>query len=127
MRKVFKELIKDEQGERLGPVVHIGDWEYQYETKREPEFDSTGRATGRMLRTDTARNPKPDHYVEAEAEIVEGADGGLYDKNDHVSLRRLEYPSIAEQLDALWKGGAEADAMRERVLAVKTKHQKVKP
>lgn len=45
-------------------------------------------------------------------------------KGDYAKRRRAEYPSIEDQIDALWKGGqAEAD-MRERVLAVKRKYPK---
>lgn len=40
---------------------------------------------------------------------------------DVLALRAKAYPPLAEQLDALWKGGAEADAMRERVRAVKAR------
>lgn len=40
---------------------------------------------------------------------------------DYAVLRRAAYPSIEDQLDALWKGGPEAEAMRARVEAVKTK------
>lgn len=45
-------------------------------------------------------------------------------KSDYSKRRAAEYPPIADQLDALWKGGAEADEMRERVLAVKRKFPK---
>jgi len=38
--------------------------------------------------------------------------------------RAAEYPPIADQLDAYWKGGAEAEAMRARVLAVKARFPK---
>jgi hypothetical protein len=38
--------------------------------------------------------------------------------------RMAEYPSIGDQLDALWKGGEAADAMRAIVQAVKTKYPK---
>ena len=38
--------------------------------------------------------------------------------------RRAEYPQIADQLDALWKGGEAFEVMRARVLAVKHKHPK---
>ena len=39
-------------------------------------------------------------------------------------LRKAAYPPIEEQLDALWKGSADAEAMRQRVLAVKAKYPK---
>jgi hypothetical protein len=42
-------------------------------------------------------------------------------------LRRAEYPPIADQIDALWKGGAERASMEARVLAVKAKFPKPEP
>ena len=44
---------------------------------------------------------------------------------DYRELRASEYPAITDQLDALWKGGAEAESMRERVMAVKRKFPKL--
>lgn len=44
--------------------------------------------------------------------------------NAYKALRAAEYPSIGDQLDALWKGGAEAEAMLAKVQAVKTKYPK---
>ncbi len=41
--------------------------------------------------------------------------------------REREYPPIEDQLDAIWKGGAEEVAMRQKVLAVKEKYPKNKP
>lgn len=38
--------------------------------------------------------------------------------------RASEYPPIADQLDALWKGGDAAAAMLAQVRAVKTKYPK---
>lgn len=43
---------------------------------------------------------------------------------DYAEARRGEYPSIEDQLDALWKGGSEAEAMRSRVLSVKQRFPK---
>ena len=40
------------------------------------------------------------------------------------ALRQAAYPSVTEQLDALWKGDDDAEAMRQRVLAVKAKYPK---
>jgi len=39
-------------------------------------------------------------------------------------LRAAAYPPIGDQLDALWKGGADEAAMLEMVLAVKAKYPK---
>jgi hypothetical protein len=38
--------------------------------------------------------------------------------------RAKEYPSIGDQLDALWKGGADAAAMKTKIDAVKAKYPK---
>jgi hypothetical protein len=48
----------------------------------------------------------------------------LMGKLSYADKRFMEYPSIGDQLDALWKGGNEAEAMRLRVLAVKEKYPK---
>lgn len=39
--------------------------------------------------------------------------------------RMNAYPSIGDQLDALWKGGAALEEMRQRILDVKSKYPKV--
>jgi hypothetical protein len=44
--------------------------------------------------------------------------------NAYKEKRAAEYPSIGDQLDALWKGGAEAEAMLAKVQAVKQKYPK---
>lgn len=43
---------------------------------------------------------------------------------EYQRLRAPEYPSIGDQLDALWKGGDAATEMLARVQAVKTKYPK---
>ena len=42
-------------------------------------------------------------------------------------LRARNYPDIRDQLDALWKGGADMDAMRVTIMAVKAKYPKAPP
>lgn len=46
--------------------------------------------------------------------------------DDYAKRRKEAYPSIGDQLDALWKGGAELDVMRKRVLGVKARFPKPK-
>ena len=45
---------------------------------------------------------------------------------DYYALRRQEYPSLMEQLGAIWKGidSAEFDEMKQKILAVKNKYPK---
>lgn len=45
-------------------------------------------------------------------------------KQTYALSRRGAYPPIEDQLDAVFKGGAEFEAMRERVMAVKAKFPK---
>ena len=40
------------------------------------------------------------------------------------AARRAAYPAIPDQLDAVWKGGDELEAMRAAVLAVKAQFPK---
>lgn len=42
----------------------------------------------------------------------------------YAGARAAEYPPIGDQLDALWKGGAEAEAMKAKIDAVKKKFPK---
>ena len=42
----------------------------------------------------------------------------------YISKRATEYPSIGDQLDALWKGGVAAEEMLAKVQAVKLKYPK---
>ena len=42
----------------------------------------------------------------------------------YFELRRRAYPRIGDQLDALWKGGADAAAMKKIIDAVKAKYPK---
>lgn len=46
------------------------------------------------------------------------------DPKAYVSKRQSEYPSIGDQLDALWKGGDAAAEMLALVQAVKNKYPK---
>jgi hypothetical protein len=47
------------------------------------------------------------------------------DANAYKAKRAAEYPSIGDQLDALWKGGDAAAEMLATVQAVKAKYPKV--
>ena len=47
-----------------------------------------------------------------------------YNSKEYQRRRAKEYPSIGDQLDALWKGGEAAATMLEQVQAVKAKYPK---
>lgn len=46
------------------------------------------------------------------------------DVPDYYAKRRAEYPSLAEQLGAMWKGGDAAAEMAARIEAIKAKYPK---
>ena len=50
------------------------------------------------------------------------------DYPDYYALRREEYPSLGDQLDAFWKGSdsPEYELMMEKIAAVKAKYPKPK-
>jgi hypothetical protein len=51
-------------------------------------------------------------------------DGSVPHAASYVARRVEEYPDVRDQLDAIMKGGADLEAMRQRVLAVKAKYPK---
>jgi hypothetical protein len=46
------------------------------------------------------------------------------DNPDYYAKRRAEYPSLADQLDAMWKGGEAAAEMTAKIAEVKAKYPK---
>lgn len=47
-----------------------------------------------------------------------------FESKEYQRKRAKEYPSIGDQLDALWKGGEDAQKMLETVMAIKAKYPK---
>jgi hypothetical protein len=47
------------------------------------------------------------------------------DAHSYIAKRVAEYPTIGDQLDALWKGGDAQTEMLAKVMAVKAKYPKV--
>ena len=46
------------------------------------------------------------------------------DAHSYIGKRQSEYPTIGDQLDALWKGGDAQTEMLAKVMAVKAKYPK---
>jgi len=72
-------------------------------------------------------------YINGETAYDDSGNEVVYDKavveayvnaNLYKVERAKEYPPIGDQLDALWKGGVEAEAMLAKVQAVKAKYPK---
>lgn len=111
-----------------GKIINVGDWDYrhhQIEVAGNP-FTGDGDAPDgwdyQVTLDEVADNPMPDGAIEEDREIVESAKGRILLAEDWYELRADEYPSIKDQLDAMWKGGAAADEMAARVQAVKDKY-----
>jgi len=64
----------------------------------------------------------PADFTECTLETFQNA--SMVKKETYADKRRAEYPSIGDQLDALWKGGMEKIAMQRKILAIKSKYPK---
>jgi hypothetical protein len=93
-----------------GKIINLGDWDYMIVK------DNDGN--------DVINNPMPEGAEIQEIEISYTADGRIVMANDYRELRKAEYPSIGDQLDAIWKGGTALEEMKVMVMAVKEKYLK---
>ena len=73
-----------------------------------------------LIRGDDAfdANGNPVSYNEATVQAY-------IDAHSYIAKRQSEYPTIGDQLDALWKGGDAQTEMLAKVMAVKAKYPKV--
>lgn len=101
---IVKELVAMNPWESDGEAPE--DWDYQYQ---EVEIET---------------NPLPEGAIEQDVELVESAKGRLLLSTDWYNLREDAYPPIKDQLDAAWKGGEEAEAMKQLILSIKEKYPK---
>lgn len=111
-----------------GKIINVGDWDYQVyqvEVIGNPfpgPLDPPEDWDYQIRYEDVTGNPLPAGAIEEDRTVVESAKGRLLLAEDWYELRADEYPSIKDQLDAMWKGGAAADEMAARVQAVKDKY-----
>jgi len=99
-----------------GKVIHVGQWEAHV-----IHYDHDDG--GALVPVATA-NPMPEGAVQGEFDIEYTTDGRIVLASDYRELRAAEYPSIGDQLDALFKGGAAAKAMADRLGSIKKKYPK---
>ena len=71
------------------------------------------------IRGDVAYDSQ-DNVVEYDKAAVEAHAAS----KEYITKRAAEYPSIGDQLDALWKGGDAQTEMLAKVMAVKAKYPK---
>lgn len=90
-----------------GNVINIGEWDYQP--------DENG----------VAQNQMPVDAIDGDFDIVQNSNGKFVLQSDYRALRAAEYPSIGDQLDALFKAGIFPDYMASAITAVKEKYPKI--
>lgn len=91
-------------------VINIGDWDYQITTSEEG--------------IETVGNPLPEGAEVGDFDVVQNASGQYVLQTDYKKLRAAEYPSIGDQLDALFKAGAFPEEMSALIAEVKNKYPK---
>jgi hypothetical protein len=97
------------------------------------EFTAPANRVLRVISPGSRLHPY-EKYIEVEdgaqaigCTVVDGAlvpIPGFYTPPTYAQKRRKEYPSIEDQLDAIFKGGADFDEMKQRIEAIKAKHPK---
>lgn len=89
-----------------GKVINIGEWDYQVDEDN------------------NICNPMPDDAIEGDFDLAQNARGEFVLESDYKRLRLAEYPSIGDQLDALFKAGAFPEEMSQMIADVKLKYPK---
>ena len=131
---MMKQVWRDADGR----VVNIGPWDYKIEEQLPDPTPDGARAVddgervywvdgggNPIAMVQIVHNPLPEGVTCAqEEEVVENEDGGLTAADDYSTLRRFAYPPIADQLDAIFKGGDALTAMQAEIAAVKGRYPK---
>lgn len=91
-------------------VIHVGDWDFQITTSEEG--------------VEIIGNPLPEGAEVGDFDVVQNATGQYVLQTDYKKLRAAEYPSIGDQLDALFKAGFFPEEMARLITEVKNKYPK---
>lgn len=84
----------------------------------ESNFTTDGKKITEWISSEIAQPTESEIQVEIARLQAE------YKTKEYQRQRAVEYPPIADQLDALWKGGDAAAEMMAKVQAVKNKYPK---
>lgn len=93
-----------------GQIINVGDWDYCV------SLDEEG--------LEVINNPLPEGATEEDIDFVQDAKGRIRHLNDYYYLRKAEYPSIGDQLDALFAAGVFPEEMAAKLQAIKDKYPK---
>lgn len=104
-----------------GKVIHVGEeWPHCVVTEPVPIEDDPDA----VVVATVDLNPIPEGAQLVETELAFSDRGRICLPTDHVTLRGDAYPTIGDQLDALWKGGKAAEAMRMQIVSIKNRFPK---
>jgi len=113
-----------------GQIINVGEWDYKVEREEVITNPFPGPMPApedwdyKIQYVDVTTNPLPERAIEEDIDLAFDAQGSVRRSNDYQGLREAAYPSLADQLDALWKGGEAAGEMKERVQAIKAQYPK---
>ena len=111
-----------------GKIINVGEWDYCVVREQISENPFLGDGEHpedwdfNFSEFETVTNPLPEGAIEEMREIVQSAKGRILLDTDWKELRADAYPSTKDQLDAMWKGGEEAENMAAIVRSVKEKY-----
>lgn len=111
-------------------IINIGDWDYQIQLVDVIDNPFPGPMQApedwdfQIRQQPMITNPLPEGAVEDDREVVESAKGRLLLADDWYNLREDAYPPLADQLDAFWKGGDEAEFMAALIADIKAQYPK---
>lgn len=89
-----------------GILVHVGEWteKEKIKTGEVDVIDDDGSVLGKTDIYDDVPIPVPCGWVRHDdLDIVQTEDGGLCLSSDYRKIRKQMYPSVGDQLDALYK------------------------
>lgn len=113
-----------------GKLINVGEWDYQVSQVTEdtnPWLGADDAPDGWNYATvteDVIGNPIPEGAVEMEAQVEETVKGRLVLSTDWHTLREDAYPSLKDQMDAMWKGGEASQEMAALVQSIKDRYPK---
>jgi len=106
----------------IPPDVDLSDYLVSKETEIYADIDNKESAWAALTpKTRQVEDPFTGDVTEVD---IDKSDIVKSDFPDYYANRRSEYPSLGDQLDAMWKGGESATAMLEKIAAIKTKYPK---
>lgn len=111
-------------------IINMGEWDYGIAIEKVPMNPWPGPSEPpedwdfNYEDIEIVTNPLPEGSVEKELEVIISDKGRYLLATDWYNLREDAYPPIKDQLDAAWKGGEEAEAMKQLILSIKEKYPK---